>query len=87
MSWCLYHLADSPLVQQRLREECASYGENISMEDLDALPLLDMVVKEVYRLNPSIPTTVSPTAIFGKACYKNQRCLHIVHLCPRSAWQ
>lgn len=29
------------------------------MEDLDGLPFLDMVVKEVYRLNPSIPTTVS----------------------------
>jgi hypothetical protein len=36
-----------------------AYGENISLEDLDTLPLLDMVVKEVYRLNPSIPTTVS----------------------------
>ena len=58
MSWCLYHLAGSPCVQSRLREECAQYGENISLEDLDTLPLLDMVVKEVYRLNPSIPTTV-----------------------------
>lgn len=59
MAWCLYHLAGSPSVQSRLREECSAYGENISLEDLDTLPLLDMVVKEVYRLNPSIPTTVS----------------------------
>ena len=59
MAWCLYHLAGSPSVQNRLREECSAYGENISLEDLDTLPLLDMVVKEVYRLNPSIPTTVS----------------------------
>ncbi|KAG7571432.1 hypothetical protein FFLO_00615 [Filobasidium floriforme] len=58
MAWCLYHLAGSPSVQNRLREECSAYGENISLEDLDTLPLLDMVVKEVYRLNPSIPTTI-----------------------------
>lgn len=59
MAWCLFHLAGSPSVQSRLREECLPYGDTISMEDLDGLPFLDMVVKEVYRLNPSIPTTVS----------------------------
>ena len=69
MSWCLYHLAGSPSVQSRLREECAQYGENISLEDLDTLPLLDMVVKEVYRLNPSIPTTVCQEWIVSLCAY------------------
>lgn len=59
MAWCLFHLAGSPSVQPRLREECLPYGDTISMEDLDGLPFLDMIVKEVFRLNPSIPTTVS----------------------------
>ena len=60
MSWCLFHLAGSPDIQARLRDECLSYGDMISMEELDGLPLLDRVVKEVFRLNPSIPTTVRP---------------------------
>ena len=60
MSWCLFHLAGSPDIQARLRDECLAYGDMISMEDLDGLPLLDRVVKEVFRLNPSIPTTVRP---------------------------
>jgi cytochrome P450 len=59
MAWCLFHLAGSPDVQSQLRDECLAYGDIISMEDLDSLPLLDRVVKEVYRLNPSIPTTAS----------------------------
>lgn len=58
MAWCLFHLAGSPVIQSRLRDECLPYGDTISMDDLDGLPFLDMVVKEVFRLNPSIPTTV-----------------------------
>lgn len=73
MAWCLFHLAGSPAIQARLRDECLPYGDTIAMDDLDALPFLDSVVKEVFRLNPSIPTTVSSPGHRGIPCADDAR--------------
>ena len=55
----MLHLAQNPQVQQRLRLECLSYGESLNFQNMDQLVFLDATVKEMLRMNPSIPNTVS----------------------------
>ncbi|KAH9917917.1 cytochrome P450 [Epithele typhae] len=51
-SWCLSSLSTHPEIQSRLREELFSLDtESPTMEDLNALPLLDRVVRETLRLH------------------------------------
>ena len=58
-SWALYALAQHPAVQKRLRIELLTLcSDNPSMEDLQALPYLDMVVKEVLRHHAPVPAAV-----------------------------
>nr|XP_019042522.1 hypothetical protein I302_09131 [Kwoniella bestiolae CBS 10118]OCF21452.1 hypothetical protein I302_09131 [Kwoniella bestiolae CBS 10118] len=54
----LYQLAKHPYVQETLRAELSAYGDNLPYEQIDELPYLDAVVKEVLRINPSLPGTV-----------------------------
>ncbi|WVQ69800.1 uncharacterized protein L199_008020 [Kwoniella botswanensis] len=54
----LYQLAKHPYVQETLRTEISCYGDNLPYEQIDELPYLDAVVKEVLRINPSLPGTV-----------------------------
>lgn len=58
MAWGLLHLAISQEAQSRLRTECLGYGEALAFDQMDELPYLDAVVKEMLRMNPSIPNTV-----------------------------
>lgn len=49
-TWCLYQLTQSPDVQRRLRDELLQLPtETPTMDQLNALPYLDMVVKESLR--------------------------------------
>ena len=58
-SWALYALAQYPAVQKKLRTELLTLcSDNPSMEDLQALPYLDMVVKEVLRHHAPVPAAV-----------------------------
>lgn len=61
LSWCLWLLAKDQSIQDELREEVRTlFGENDetpSYEDINALPLLNNVVKETLRLIPAVPTT------------------------------
>lgn len=57
-TWGLYALSKAPVVQSKLREELlACPSEDPSMEQLNALPYLDKVVKELLRLHPAVPTS------------------------------
>ena len=52
-----YYLARHPEWQERLRAECTALGKAaIGYEDLDALPLLDLVFKETLRMNAPVGT-------------------------------
>ena len=53
-AWALYALAQKPGLQARLREELRDLPETPSQDDLNALPLLDAVVREALRLHPPV---------------------------------
>lgn len=55
VSCSLFALARNPAIQTKLREEVLAYhSDSPSMEELIALPYLDIVVKETLRLHPAI---------------------------------
>ncbi|OXG44848.1 cytochrome P450 [Cryptococcus neoformans Bt120] len=58
ISFGLYDLARHPDVQSRLRAEIFECGDNLPFDQIDELPYLDAVVKEIMRINPSLPGTV-----------------------------
>ncbi|KAI0643934.1 cytochrome P450 [Trametes meyenii] len=58
-TWCLYALTQAPDVQTKLRAELLSVASNApTMDELNALPYLDAVVRETLRLHAPVPTTV-----------------------------
>ncbi|EJF55963.1 cytochrome P450 [Dichomitus squalens LYAD-421 SS1] len=58
-TWCLFALTQSPDVQKKLRDELLTIEtENPTMDELNALPYLDMVVHETLRLYAPVPTTM-----------------------------
>ncbi|EMD33376.1 hypothetical protein CERSUDRAFT_117989 [Gelatoporia subvermispora B] len=58
-SWCLYSLAKHPEIQRKLREELLqSPTEEPSMDELNALPYLDAVVRETLRFHSPVPFTL-----------------------------
>ncbi|CAA7271444.1 unnamed protein product [Cyclocybe aegerita] len=58
-TWALYALSLCPDVQNRLREELLAVGtDNPTMDELNALPYLDMVVRETLRLHAPVPATI-----------------------------
>ncbi|KAI0083795.1 cytochrome P450 [Irpex rosettiformis] len=57
--WTLFSLTQHPEVQRKLREELLTVTtETPTMEQLQALPYLDMVVKESLRYHAPVPMTV-----------------------------
>ena len=58
LSWCLLTLAQYPNIQKRLREELLTIpSDEPSMDELNALPFLDAVVRETMRLHGVVPFT------------------------------
>ncbi|KAN0081681.1 Cytochrome P450 [Tylopilus felleus] len=63
MSWILFELARHPKIQSRLRDEirnteaivCARGDSLLKVQDLEAMPYLDAVIKEGLRIHPSAP--------------------------------
>ena len=59
MSWALYVLAQNKHVQTKLRQEISNVStDNPTMDDLNALPYLDVVVRETLRLYPAVPNVI-----------------------------
>ncbi|KAI0688728.1 cytochrome P450 [Cerioporus squamosus] len=57
-TWCLHALTQNPSIQDKLREELLSVPTDMpSMEDLNALPYLDCVVRETLRLHAPVTVT------------------------------
>ncbi|KAH9946884.1 cytochrome P450 [Amylocystis lapponica] len=56
--WCLYALTQAPAVQQKLREELLRVDTDApDMDELNALPYLDAVVRETMRVHAPVPAT------------------------------
>lgn len=61
--WTLYSLAQHPEIQRKLRDELLQVStDSPTMDELNALPYLDMVVKEALRHHSPVPMT-SRTAV------------------------
>lgn len=53
--WALFALAQAPVVQQKLRAELRGVHTDLPvMDELNALPYLDMVVRETLRLHAAV---------------------------------
>ncbi|KAJ3557679.1 hypothetical protein NM688_g1343 [Phlebia brevispora] len=56
--WCLYALSQAHHIQTKLREELLAVDTDIpTMDELNALPYLDMVVREALRFHAPVPMT------------------------------
>ncbi len=54
--WCLFALSQTQDVQHKLREELLAIGTDTpTMDDLNALPYLDMVIRETLRIHSPVP--------------------------------
>ncbi|KZT18662.1 cytochrome P450 [Neolentinus lepideus HHB14362 ss-1] len=59
VTWALYALSVNPSAQSKLRSELfAVSNETPSMDELNALPYLDAVVREMLRVHPPVPGTM-----------------------------
>jgi cytochrome P450 len=58
-SFALLALSERPEIQSKLRDELWSVSSDMpTMEELDALPYLDAVVRETLRVHPPVPNTL-----------------------------
>lgn len=56
--WCLFALTQAPTVQHKLRKELISVmTDSPTMDELMALPYIDMVVKESLRIHAPVSNT------------------------------
>lgn len=59
MTWALFALTQHVEAQNRLRNELIAVGtDNPTMDELNALPYLDAVVRETLRIHAPIPSTL-----------------------------
>ena len=57
-TWAIYQLTQDLSIQSRLREELRALDDvSPSLDELNALPYLDMFVKEVLRFYAPVPWT------------------------------
>ncbi|RXW20256.1 hypothetical protein EST38_g5603 [Candolleomyces aberdarensis] len=58
-TWALFAIAKAPEVQAKLRDELLTVSsDNVSMDELNALPYLDAVVRETLRIHAPVPSTL-----------------------------
>ena len=58
-TWALFALTQSPEVQDKLRKQLLTVGtDNPTMDELNALPYLDAVVRETLRVHAPVPSTM-----------------------------
>ncbi|SJL04811.1 uncharacterized protein ARMOST_08182 [Armillaria ostoyae] len=57
VTWSLYFLCRHPRVQKKLREELlATSTDTPTVDEMNALPYLDWVIRETLRVNPPVPS-------------------------------
>ncbi|KAK8869546.1 hypothetical protein IAR55_000113 [Kwoniella newhampshirensis] len=58
LSLGLYHMSCDPAIQTRLRTEILACEGDLPYEQIDELPYLDAVAKEIFRMEPAISGTI-----------------------------
>lgn len=57
VTWTLYFLCRHPRVQKKLREELLAVSTDTpTVEEMNALPYLDWIIRETLRVNPPVPS-------------------------------
>lgn len=57
-TWALFALTQAPAVQRKLRDELLTVAtDNPTMDELNALPYLDAVVRETMRVHAPVPSS------------------------------
>ncbi|KAL2087864.1 hypothetical protein ACEWY4_016692 [Coilia grayii] len=86
LSWTLYHLAQSPEMQERLRREVTSVCPNKrepTSDDLTNMPYLKAVIKEILRLYPVVPGngrfTLENEVIVDNYWFPKESQFHLCH--------
>ncbi len=89
VSTAMYHLGRHPDWQERVRAETQALGPEPTVQQLNDLPDLDMVIKECQRLVPPVPVlarrTVKDTEVAGRRIAAGTRavvCLQLSHYLP-----
>lgn len=59
VAWCLYSLCLDTRIQSKIREELLTVDTDTpTMDELNALPYLDMVMRETLRMHPAVTNSM-----------------------------
>ncbi|KAF5349510.1 hypothetical protein D9756_009021 [Leucocoprinus leucothites] len=86
-AWALYSLSQNSAIQRKLRDELLDVpSENPNMDELNALPYLDAVIRETLRFHSPVPSTVRVAAeddvipLQNPVVDKNGKVHHEIHV-------
>ncbi|KAM6978247.1 cytochrome P450 [Tautogolabrus adspersus] len=68
ISWCLYHMAKEPEIQEKLYQEVIGVcpGDKVPVsDDISQMPYLKAIIKETLRLYPVVPGN-------ARMCFENE---------------
>uniref|UniRef100_A0A3B4UAY5 Cytochrome P450 family 27 subfamily A member 3 n=1 Tax=Seriola dumerili TaxID=41447 RepID=A0A3B4UAY5_SERDU len=86
ISWCLYHLAKEPEIQEKLYQEVIGVCPGDKMptsDDIAQMPYLKAIIRETLRLYPVVPgnarLTVENEIVVGDHLFPKKTLFHLCH--------
>ncbi|KAM4608829.1 cytochrome P450 [Polymixia lowei] len=86
ISWCLYHMAKEPDIQEKLYQEVISIcpGDKVpTSDDITRMPYLKAIIRETLRLYPVVPgnarVTVENEIVVGDHLFPKKTLFHLCH--------
>ncbi|XP_060909082.1 sterol 26-hydroxylase, mitochondrial [Labrus mixtus] len=86
ISWCLYHMAKEPEIQEKLYQEVISVcpGDKVPVsDDISQMPYLKAIIRETLRLYPVVPgnarVSVENEVLVGDYLFPKHTLFHLCH--------
>ncbi|XP_047457955.1 cytochrome P450 [Mugil cephalus] len=86
ISWCLYHLAKEPEIQEQLYQEVVGVcpgGKVPNSSDVTHMPYLKAIIRETLRMYPVVPgnarVTVENEIVVGGHLFPKRTLFHLCH--------